>query len=72
VSGRPLLITDCDEVLLHMISHFAEWIEEAHGYRFSLQEPVFANAERHIDSGEPLAAEKVWPLLDFFFYSEDR
>ena len=67
---RPLLITDCDEVLLHMIGHFAEWIEEAHGYRFELQEPGFANAVRYIDSGEPVPADQVWPLLDRFFDSE--
>ena len=29
--SRPLLITDCDEVLLHMVSHFEEWVAEAHG-----------------------------------------
>ena len=68
--SRPLLITDCDEVLLHMVGHFAEWIEEAHGLRFSLQEPGFANAVRYIDTGEPVPHDKVWPLLDLFFDSE--
>jgi hypothetical protein len=68
--SRPLLISDCDEVLLHMVGHFAEWIEEAHGLRFALQEPGFANAVRYIDSGEPVPADKVWPLLDGFFDSE--
>ncbi|MEA3040839.1 MAG: hypothetical protein QOC65_328, partial [Sphingomonadales bacterium] len=29
--SRPLLITDCDEVLLHMLVHFGEWLDEAHG-----------------------------------------
>ena len=29
-TGRPLLITDCDEVLLHMVSHFDRWLGEAH------------------------------------------
>ena len=67
---KPLLISDCDEVLLHMIGHFAEWIEEAHGYRFALHEPGFANAVRYVDSGEPVPQEKVWPLLDGFFDSE--
>ena len=32
--SRPLLITDCDEVLLHMIGHFAEWVGDAHGLSF--------------------------------------
>ena len=27
---RPLLITDCDEVLLHMVSHFGDWLEAEH------------------------------------------
>ncbi len=68
--SRPLLITDCDEVLLHMVSHFAEWIEEAHGYRLVLEEPGFANAVRDAATGEAIAAEEVWPLLDGFFDSE--
>ena len=35
---RPLLITDCDEVLLHMVSHFADWLSEAHALAFDLDE----------------------------------
>ena len=27
--SRPLLITDCDEVLLHMVAHFDAWLDEA-------------------------------------------
>jgi hypothetical protein len=68
--SRPLLITDCDEVLLHMISHFAEWIDEAHDFVFALEKPGFADAVRYKDSGEPVPPEKVWPLLDGFFDSE--
>ena len=37
--SRPLLVSDCDEVLLHMIGHFAEWVDEAHGLRFALDQP---------------------------------
>jgi hypothetical protein len=68
--SRPLLITDCDEVLLHMVSHFAEWLEETHGYQFALEEPGFADAIRDAVSGEPIPAERVWPLLSGFFDSE--
>ena len=68
--SRPLLITDCDEVLLHMIGHFAEWIDEAHGYRFALETPGFANAITYKHNGEPVPTEIVWPLLDGFFDSE--
>ena len=32
--SRPLLISDCDDVLLHFAPHFADCVAEAHGYRF--------------------------------------
>jgi hypothetical protein len=67
--SRPLLISDCDEVLLHMVSHFADWLGEAHGYHFRLEQPSFADAIRD-PSGEPVPPENVWPLLSSFFDSE--
>ena len=67
--GRPLLITDCDEVLLHMVGHFAEWLAEAHNFSFDLSAPGFRDALRDAD-GQPVAAERVWPLLDGFFETE--
>ena len=27
---RPLVITDCDEVLLHMVRHFRDWLAAEH------------------------------------------
>ena len=68
--SRPLLITDCDEVLLHMVSHFAEWLEQEHDVHFDLDSGRFADALTHRSTGEPLAAERIWPLLDSFFKSE--
>ena len=67
--SRPLLITDCDEVLLHMIGHFAEWVGEAHGLSFDISAPGFRNALLSKD-GVPLAEDRVWPLLDQFFDTE--
>ncbi len=69
MTGRPLLVTDCDEVLLHMVSHFADWVAEAHGLRFNLSAPGFRDA-LHDSDGRPVAAERVWPLLDGFFAGE--
>src|SRR4051812_15271056 len=66
---RPLLVTDCDEVLLHMISHFAEWVAEAHGMSFDLTAPGFREALRD-SSGTPVQEERVWPLLSGFFDTE--
>ena len=67
--GRPLLISDCDDVLLHFAPHFARWVEEAHGLSFSLDAPGFAGALRDA-AGEPVPRERVWPLLDLFFDKE--
>jgi len=69
MSGRPLFVTDCDEVLLHMVSHFADWVAEAHDLSFDLSAPGFRDALRDRD-GQPVEAERVWPLLDGFFAGE--
>ncbi len=65
---RPLLITDCDEVLLHMVSHFGDWVREAHGLDFAPEGADFSGALRR--DGAPLGREDVWPLLDGFFQTE--
>lgn len=70
MSGRPLLITDCDEVLLHMVAHFDAWLDEAHGIRFAFESGSFGGAMTVRDSGEPVPMERVWPLLDQFFRNE--
>jgi hypothetical protein len=67
--SRPLLITDCDEVLLHMVSHFGEWLDEAHGLSFELAAPGFRDAIRD-EAGNPVGEERVWPLLAGFFNTE--
>ncbi|HEX8064611.1 MAG TPA: HAD family hydrolase [Allosphingosinicella sp.] len=69
MNGRPLFVTDCDEVLLHMVSHFADWLAEAHDLSFDLSAPGFRDALRDAD-GKPIEAERVWPLLDQFFAGE--
>jgi hypothetical protein len=67
---RPLLITDCDEVLLHMVSHFDAWLGEAHGIRFAFETGNFGEAMTHQATGEPVPEEQVWPLLTEFFRGE--
>jgi hypothetical protein len=64
-----LLISDCDDVLLHFAPHFAEWVAEAHGYNFELDAPAFSSALKDRD-GAPVPREQVWPLLDHFFDRE--
>ncbi len=67
--SRPLLISDCDEVILHFVTHFAQWVEEAADLTFALDAPGFAGALRTRD-GRIVEQERVWPLLDLFFERE--
>ncbi|HYZ47315.1 MAG TPA: HAD family hydrolase [Sphingomonas sp.] len=67
---RPLLVTDCDEVLLHMVSHFRTWLGEVHGVDFDLSEGDYSRAVRRRATGEPLPREQTWPLLNGFFETE--
>ncbi len=68
--NRPLLITDCDEVLLHMVTHFDAWLDEAHGIDFAFESGTFGGAMTDKSTGESIAEERVWPLLDQFFRNE--
>ena len=68
--NRPLVITDCDEVLMHMVVPFAEWVDSEHGVIFRIEDASFANALKRKECGTPLEAAEVWPLLDGFFRRE--
>ena len=68
---RPLLITDCDEVLLHMVSHFDAWLGEAHGIRFAFETGNFGEAMTDtFDRRSRSREDRVWPLLEQFFRQE--
>ncbi|MFD1610554.1 HAD family hydrolase [Sphingomonas tabacisoli] len=68
--NRPLVITDCDEVLLHMVSHFRDWLGEAHGVDFDLSAGDYSRAVRRRATGDVLPREETWPLLNGFFETE--
>jgi hypothetical protein len=68
--NKPLIITDCDEVLLHMIVPFREWLSEAHDVHFDVKGQDFTNALRHKSSGVPVERELIWTLLSEFFETE--
>lgn len=67
---KPLLITDCDEVLLHMVRHFGEWLGATHDIDFALNGSDFADSMRRRGDGSTLAAPEMWALLDSFFPAE--
>lgn len=68
--SRPLVISDCDEVLLYMVAPFRDWLAETQGVRFEMVGNDFAGAMRFADSGEPVPPEDIWPLLRSFFDTE--
>jgi len=68
--ARPLLITDCDEVLLHMVVPFSEWLDEAHHIHFDLDRGEFVDALRCKQTGRIIPGIEVWPLLQGFFRTE--
>ncbi len=67
---RPLLITDCDEVLLHMVAPFGQWLDEAHAIDFSLEQADFTGALTRRADNSLVDPEHIGPLLDSFFTTE--
>ena len=68
--SRPLIVSDCDEVLLYMIAPFRDWLAERQGVIFDMSRQEFGRAMTYAESGEPVAGEDVWRLLNLFFDSE--
>lgn len=67
---RPLIISDCDEVLLHMVAPFKTWLEGTQGVSFQLEGHNFAEALRWQETGELLAPPDIWRMLRSFFETE--
>ena len=67
---KPLIISDCDEVLLHMVVPFAQWLDETQGVSFSMVGNDFSRAVRWKDSGELVEGPKIWEFLQGFFDNE--
>jgi len=68
--SRPLVISDCDEVILHMVTHFKDWLEESQGIDFNLDGQNFGEALRWQESGELLKPDEIWKKLGGFFDTE--
>ena len=65
---RPLVITDCDEVLLHMVRHFRDWLDTEHGIAFSLEGESFIESMKR--DGVMVEQAEIWRLLQAFFDTE--
>ena len=68
--SRPLLVSDCDEVLLHMVTHFRDWLSDTHGIDFALDRENWGEALVRHGTGARVAPEEVFPFVDGFFDSE--
>ncbi len=67
---RPLLICDCDEVLLHMVRHFGVWLRESHDIDFTPNGGDFATSMKRRDGGPAPTREEMWQFLEQFFPHE--
>lgn len=67
---KPLLITDCDEVLLHMVRHFGAWLDEHHDIDFALNGGDFATSMTRRADRSAVQREEMWALLGGFFPDE--
>lgn len=66
-AGRPLIVSDCDEVLLHMLTHFRDYLAEEHGVDFLWEGGNFKDSMRYRESGRILPDEEMWQVLNLFF-----
>ena len=67
---RPLIVSDCDEVLLHMVVPFGQWLDETQDVSFQLVGNDFSSAIRGKESGQPVEPAEIWRLLGAFFDDE--
>jgi len=68
--SRPLVVSDCDEVLLHMVRHFRDFLAERHEVDFHMNGANFYSSMRCRQTGEALEEAEMWRLLNLFFDTE--
>jgi hypothetical protein len=67
--SRPLIISDCDEVLLYMMAHFRSWLGEAQGVVLDMG-ASFEGSMTYRDGGGAVDGKEIWRLLNRFFDGE--
>lgn len=63
---RPLVICDCDEVLLHFVAPFGDYLQRRHDLTLGLETFALTGNIRRAD-GAAIEATELLPLLDGFF-----
>jgi len=64
---RPLIICDCDEVLLHFAEPFRLYLANEHDMELRFETFSLAGSIRRRACGTPLEQRELEPLLDGFF-----
>lgn len=68
--NRPLVISDCDEVLLRMVAHFRDFLDERHGIDFALDNGDWGKALTWRETGQTVEPTDIWKYLNLFFDTE--
>ena len=64
--ARPLIISDCDEVLVHFVTPFEAYLQSVHAMTLRLDTFALAGNIRRAD-GSAVEPTEFMPLLDGFF-----
>lgn len=64
---KPLLILDCDEVILEFAGPFARWLLEKRDIELRYDSYALIGNMRFQESGELVPREQIWTLLAEFF-----
>lgn len=59
---KPLLICDCDEVLLHMVRHFGVWLGETHDIEFTPNGGDFSASMKRRDGTPAPSRDEMWGM----------
>ncbi len=66
MKARPLIVSDCDGVLLHFIAPFIDYLRDIHGYSLKMESFALTGNVRRPD-GSAVEGHEFPPLLDGFF-----
>jgi hypothetical protein len=66
VKARPLIVSDCDGVLLHFIAPFVDYLRDVHGLSLRMDSFALTGNVKRAD-GTAVAPQEFPPLLDGFF-----
>ena len=69
---KPILILDCDEVILEFAGPFAQWLREARDVELKFDSFALIGNMRHLSDGRPVDPADFPALLDGFFEHGQR